>query len=318
VVNRDSFQPPDESAHPARSGDHLLTFAGCLEQLRREASFGEVDTGHYRCRYFRWGAGPPLLFIPGLALDATWFAMPMSLLRTQFTCIGYEMPTGIGDGASATGYRLRNLVSDLFVLLEHLHIERAYVLGYSFGSMIALGALAAQPRILPRGLLVGGFARRPLAWAEVLLGYFARYTSGRVADLPGYMRVVRRRNAENFASRPPDEFEHFCNTAGAAMLRTFAPRALLMHRTDLRSVLARITQPILLVHGDRDPLVSRAYQDELKQGLPNAALAEIENCGHYPQSTHPEIFAEIVRQFLTPATCPAEAACCPETSNPGS
>jgi pimeloyl-ACP methyl ester carboxylesterase len=246
-----------------------------------------------------------LVFIPGLSLESSSFAMAMARLHPQFTCIGYELPTGDGDGANLSRYRVSELRDDLFTVLDHLHIERAYVVGYSFGSMIALAALAEQPHRFGRAMLVNGFARRSLAWAEVLLAHFVRYFPWRVAQVPGFHALVRRHNVELYGGRPPEELEHFCTAEGKPLLRTFAPRALLMHRTDLRPLLGRITQPVLLIHGDRDRLVSRAHQDELKRGLPNAARAEIERCGHYPQLTRPEVFTEIVRQFLTPATCAA-------------
>ena len=38
-----------------------------LERFDREAVRGTIDTGRYRCPYFTWGAGPPLLFLHGLA-----------------------------------------------------------------------------------------------------------------------------------------------------------------------------------------------------------------------------------------------------------
>ncbi len=216
------------------------------------------------------------MFIPGLSLESTSFVMPMARLHAEFTCIGYELPAA-GD-APLTRYQLRDLRDDLFALLDHLQIDRCYLLGFSFGSTIALAALAGQPRRCPRALLVGGFARRRLAWAEVLLVHWLRYCPGRVGMVPWFSRINRRHNDELYTARPAGELEHFCAAEGVPLLRTFAARALLMHRTDLRPLLGQIAQPVLLVHGDRDPLVSRAYQDELKRGLVNAALAEIENC----------------------------------------
>jgi pimeloyl-ACP methyl ester carboxylesterase len=232
--------------------------------------------------------------------------MTMAELQEHVTCIGYELPTGCGDGASMTGYHVHGLRDDLYALLDHLYIERAYLLGFSFGSMIALAALAGQPRRFGRALLVGGFARRSLAWTEVLLAHWVRYCPGHIRDLPGFAALVRRDSVDQFAARPPGELEHFVAGECAPLLRTFAARALLMHHTDLRPMLSQISQPVLLVHGDCDPLVSRAHEDELKQALPNAALATIKNCGHYPQLTHPDVFNEVVRQFLIPAACLAE------------
>src|SRR5438876_700522 len=43
-----------------------FSLTGVLDRFAREATQGVCDTGHYRCRYFTWGEGPPLLFVPGL------------------------------------------------------------------------------------------------------------------------------------------------------------------------------------------------------------------------------------------------------------
>jgi pimeloyl-ACP methyl ester carboxylesterase len=279
-----------------------LRLAECLAQWQREAQHARVDTGRYRCRYYTWGRGPALVFIPGLSLESTSFVMAMSRLHTQFQCVGYELPTGAGDGVSLTRYGHRHLRDDLFALLDHLRLERCYLLGFSFGATVALAALGGQPRRFPRAVLVGGFARRPLVWTEVMVAHWARYWPGRVGALPLADRAIRRHNAEFFATRPPGELDHFCAEELRPRLRTIAARALLMHQTDLRPTLARITQPTLLVYGDGDTHVGRVYRDELKQGLPNAARAEIENCAHYPQLTHPEVFTEITRRFLTPSS----------------
>jgi pimeloyl-[acyl-carrier protein] methyl ester esterase len=209
-----------------------------------------------------------------------------------------------------TAYHHRDLRHDLFTLLDHLQIDRCYLLGFSFGSTIALSALADQPRRFPRAVLLGGFARRPLAWTEVMLAHWLRYCPGRIANLPLADHVIRSHNAELFTARPAEELDHFCAAELRPLLRTFAARALLMHHTDMRPQLVRIHQPILLVNGDRDSLVGKACRDELAAGLPDTAHAEIEDCGHYPQLTHPELFAEIVRQFLTPAACQASPSGC--------
>lgn len=277
-----------------------LRLADCLSQWQREAQHGQVDTGRYRCRYYTWGRGPTVVFIPGLSLESTSFVMAMSRLHTQFRCVGYELPTGDGDGASLTRYRHHDLRDDLFALLDHLQLERSYLLGFSFGATIALAALAGQPRRFARAVLVGGFARRPLACTEVMLAHWARYWPFRVSALPFADHAIRRHNTELYATRPPGELDHFCAEEVRPLLRTIAARALMMHQTDLRPTLAQITQPTLLVYGDRDTHVGRVYQGELKRGLPSATRAEIENCGHYPQLTHPEVFTEITRQFLTP------------------
>ena len=48
--------------------------------------------------------------------------------------------------------------------------------------------------------------------------------------------------------------------------------------------------------------MSENARQELQHGLAFAGSAEIEGCGHQPHLTHPEVQAEIARQFFLPFT----------------
>jgi pimeloyl-ACP methyl ester carboxylesterase len=274
-----------------------------LERFEREAVWGVCDTGRYRCSYYTWGSGPPLLFIHGLADDAVAFTLPIALLSRYFRCIAYNLPTGWGDGARLRRYRHADLVADALTLLDHVGARQAYVLGFSFGSTIALAALRISPERLPRAVLQGGFARRPLAWAEVLLARLARSWPGQARSLPLRTAILHRSHHASFASQPAELWDFFLNRWGVVPIRTLAQRALWLHQIDLRSLLPEIRQPVLLVCGECDPLVGADCQAELLHGLPNVARIELPDCGHIPQYSHPEMLAEVVARFLLPPPC---------------
>ena len=284
------------SSEPACAKRLLLR--DCLEHWLREAQHGEVDTGRYRCRYVVWGRGPTLVLIPGMAMDSLGFVMLMSRLQTHFRCVSFDLPNGEADGARLMTYRHADHVADLFALLDHLAIRQCGLLGSSFGSTIALSALHAQPGRFSHGLLQGGFARRALAWAEVLAGSFARFLPGTLTPWPFARPLLAYNQRASLVAREPAVWNFFVEQNLRMPLRALAGRALMIHQLDLRSMLPTIKQPMLMVCGDRDPLVGKACEAELKQGLPLAARAEIEDCGHLPQLTHPEVFAEVVKQFL--------------------
>jgi pimeloyl-ACP methyl ester carboxylesterase len=185
-------------------------------------------------------------------------------------------------------------------LLDHLDLGQAFLLGSSFGSTMVLGALHAQPRRFSRAILQGGFAQRRLAPAEILLARFARYWPAPMRRLPLRTAVMRYAHGVPFAARTPDVWEFFLSRCGAPPMSTVARRALTVHEVDLRGLLPAIEQPILLVCGDRDPLVDRACEQVLLRGLPNVARVELQTCGHLPQFTHPELLADVVQQFLSP------------------
>src|SRR5262245_28401189 len=112
---------------------HPVTLSSALERFEREAVRGLCDTGRYRCPYYTWGEGPPLVFVHGLSDDATSFALTISLLSRHFRCIAYDLPGGVGDGARLGRYRHADLVADLFALLDHLGVRQGYLFGSSFG-----------------------------------------------------------------------------------------------------------------------------------------------------------------------------------------
>lgn len=275
-----------------------LVISEVLSRFDQEAQRSSCDTGRYRCPYFSWGEGPPLIFVPGLCDDALSFVMPIARLSDRFRCIAYDLPTGAGDGACLADYRHDGLVRDLLQLVNHLQLEQAYLFGSSFGSTVVLEALRRQPRRFPRAVLQGGFARRQLAPVEKLLAGFARYWPGSMARIPLRERLLKLSHERLFALREPETWDFFLERFSAPPIAAVARRASIIKDLDLQPILKEITQPILLVCGDQDAVVGKRCEEKLLRGLPRALRAEIENCGHLPQFTHPEVLAELVERFL--------------------
>src|SRR5205823_3121996 len=112
------------------------------------------------------------------------FLLPMARLSAHFRCVGYELPAGGADGARLRRYAFADLVDDLWGLLDHLGLGRSYVLGSSLGAAVALSALHARPERLPRAVLQGALAHRPLRRAEKVLAWVARWLPGTMGGLP--------------------------------------------------------------------------------------------------------------------------------------
>jgi pimeloyl-ACP methyl ester carboxylesterase len=288
-----------------------LSLAGALERFKCEASRGVCDTGRYRCSYYTWGEGPPLLFIHGLSDNALSFVPLAALLSSQFRCIAYDLPSGKGDGARLKHYRHVNLAADARALLHHLEIRQSYVYGASFGSLIALLLARDVPEQIPRLILQGGFARRPLAPAERWLARLSRFCWLPMSRLPLRRQILSKLNQPLFPAGAPEVWDFFLTNTGSSPIAAVAHRALLIDRCDLRESLGQIRQPVLLVCGDVDPVVNNECEEVLLQGLPRVARAELSQGGHFAHLTHTAAVAEVVRRFLTPSAtgeCPHQAA----------
>jgi pimeloyl-ACP methyl ester carboxylesterase len=293
-------QPADEFVHietpPA------LPLAEALALWARESRRGICDTGRYRMPYFVWGAGPPLVFIHGLADSSRAFIPVMAALRREFTCVGYDLPAGGADGARLGAYRHRHLVADLITLLDHLGIRQANLFGSSFGSTIVLAALHAHPVRTLRAVLQGGFAYRALAPWERLLCGFARYWPGPLGTMPLRAMLDHPSDLRVFGD-VPDEFRFHRENSDGLPRAAVARRGLMILDVDLRQKLPAIRQPVLMLCGDCDRIVTATCEGPLLAGLPNVARIELPGCGHYPQYTHAPLVAEVVRQFLPAPNC---------------
>jgi pimeloyl-ACP methyl ester carboxylesterase len=229
--------------------------------------------------------------------------MPIARLSGQFRCIAYDLPNGYDDGARLGRYRHDDLVNDLWALLDHLQVSRCYLLGSSFGATIALRAMRGHPERVPRAILQGGVAQRSFRRAERFLAWIARRLPGRMAGLPKRERLLRAGNGFAFAHQPEEVWRYFVECTGQPRIAAVGHQARLLQEVDLRAELPAIGQPVLVVEGEYDRVVPAAYQKVLLEGLPNAGRAVIQGCGHIPSYTHPEVFAEVIRRFLTPAEC---------------
>ncbi|MCS6852818.1 MAG: alpha/beta hydrolase [Gemmataceae bacterium] len=273
-----------------------------VARRQREAMTGDFHNGTYRCRYWVWGDGPPLVCVPSLTGDAACFTLVQACLSSQFRCISYDLPDGVTDGADLRTLSHADLVDHVFRLLDHLGISRSYIFGASFGSTIALAAMHARPACLPRGILQAGFAYRPLGWGERALVWLGRRSYRPLSSLPGLAFVLHRSHAGPFGGSSSPLWEFFQQRYLTPPIAAICHRAWLMHQLDLRPILPEIHQPVLVIGGDADPLVRRVAEEELVRGLPHGRRVELHHCGHHPLFTHAEVLAELVRQFLTPPT----------------
>lgn len=278
-----------------------VTLAEALSAFHKEARTGVCDTGNYRCPFYEWGEGPPLIFLPGMADDALSFVMVAALLQRQFRCLTFDHPMGRDDGCNLWQRTHKDYVDDLFALLDHWNVGRGYLFGTSFGSTIALAALHRQPQRFPRAILQGGFARRPLSLAEVTLARVTQHWWGPLKKVPLRHLVLTTAHSKPFDRREPAVWDFFLERSGWMPTAAVASRALIIHQVDLRDKLPTIDVPVLLICGEADPLVKRICERELLEGLPHAFRAEIQGCGHEPVFTHPEVVAELVERFLKSA-----------------
>ena len=225
----------------------------------------------------------------------SWFSFSRVLPLLPERCRGVAFDQrGFGDSERpAAGYAIAELATDAIALLDALEIERAVLVGHSFGSFVARQvALTAPGRV--RGL--------------VLIGTGFATTNSVTLDLQQALRNLPDPIPLDFAREfqagtvyhpvPPVFFERIVAESMKLppWLWRLAIDRLLEH--DDTGQLARIEVPTFLLWGERDALFSRAEQERFLAALPTARFAVYEETGHCPNWERPERVAADIAAFL--------------------
>lgn len=100
------------------------------------------------------GSGDALVLIPGFASGAWSWSWQIDEFATKFRVITFD-PRGIsrspiGEGESVS---IPSIADDIVALLEKLEIEKAHILGISFGGFVALDFALRFPERVKRLVL---------------------------------------------------------------------------------------------------------------------------------------------------------------------
>lgn len=285
--------PPEPASPP-------LDFAAEIADYERRACVAHWDSPHYRMTYRVLGEGPTLVVVQGLASTYRGYAPILNRLSERFRTVIHDYPgENPDDGADLPWITHNDLTDDLLGLLDHLGAPRALAFAASFGSTVLLSAVNRDPERVARAVLQGGFVHRPLSRPERMALRAGRRLPGRMAGLPLRGPVLAWHNRHTF---PPevvaDRWPIFVAENGATQIAGMAHRLDMLAEVDLRPLLAGITTPTLVIHGDIDGIVPRSHFEILRTTLPRAEAALWPGIGHQPHFTHPERLAEAIEAFL--------------------
>ena len=127
---------------------------------------GWLSTSQIRMHYLDWGPpaqaprekGMGVLALHGLASSCHWYDLVMPHLSDSYHCIA---PDQRGHGKTdqpARGYDWETVARDVIEALDQLGLQRAALLGHSWGGYVALSVAARYPNRVSKLVLIdGGF-----------------------------------------------------------------------------------------------------------------------------------------------------------------
>jgi pimeloyl-ACP methyl ester carboxylesterase len=250
------------------------------------------------------GAGEPLILIPGFACGAwTWFRQ-IDELAKDFQVITFD-PRGIGKSEIVTADDAENLslqtfVFDVLTLLNDLKIEKANILGASFGGFVAQKFALEFPERLNKLILActtTGGENHVRADVEILRS-FSPDPNLTVGER--IRKLIRPAFTDEFNTEHAAEVEKVCqlresHTVAEAVYFAQLQTAFTFNTAD---EIGLIENETLVVAGDRDRVVPAQNSVNLAGKIPNATLKIIENGSHMLFIENAAEFNRAVKEFL--------------------
>ena len=237
--------------------------------------------------------GTPVVFVHGWPDSWFSFSRVLPLLPATLRLIALDQ-RGFGESDHPdAGYTIPGFATDLVALLDALDIDRAVLVGHSYGTFVARRAAITVPERVAALVLIGTGASTKIAGAD---------------DLQAALRELPDPIPEPFAREfqlgtvyrplPPEFFDRIIEESLKIPPRLWPVMIDCLLAYDDTRELGRIRAPTQLLWGDHDALFSRAQQDAFLAALPAARLKVYQETGHCPNWERPEWVAADIAHFV--------------------
>lgn len=255
--------------------------------------------------YRLFGNGTPILFYNRFRgiLD-TWDPLFLDSLSTHHTIILFDYP-GIGDSDGQLSSDILEVANVGIKLMNHLAYENFYVLGWSYGGLVAQAAMFLHKDRVLKTVLIGtnppGNNRIPFDPAfferalkpvndlddETVIFFEPTSEKSRAAAKASFDRISKKLDPSKIPSTP-DKFQRYFD--GSALMKK--------DENNFRDQYETLTTPVLVISADHD--ISFAVENwfPLLRKAPSMQHIILNDAGHGLQHQEPVLIAGYINLFL--------------------
>jgi pimeloyl-ACP methyl ester carboxylesterase len=267
----------------------------------------------------RW-APETLVFIHGNLACADWFELAAQYLPADLRVVGIDW-RGCGESdkpapaADYSNYTIAQHAEDMLAVLRALDIPRCHLATHSTGGIIGTHMLLREPQRFGKVVALAPVGPMGLRFPDDSDVFFRIMKASREKTMKGLaLTAPTLFRPESLAA---GEAAVYAPHTGAAQRRLFdrlvdkafavsdgiwfgTPATLnrAWETGGLRSYMASIAHPHLVLWGTLDPFIPRADMEEMAATMPHCRLVVVPDVGHSLLVEKPELCARYLAQFL--------------------
>lgn len=257
--------------------------------------------GERKLYYEISGAGKPLLFISGLSGGSWSWYRQRPFFEKFYQVITFDN-RGAGKSFMPPGpYTMEQMAEDAKAILDHLNIEKAFVVGISMGGMIAQQLAAMYPNrvsAMVLGCTHCGKSRRIAADRTVLDKLASQEGLTPEEIVEKNIPLLFGEKCRNEHPEIIDEYRKNTLSAPIQPFEAFQAQLAAINKFDACPLLHHIQCPVLIITGKDDILVPPQNSNILAELIPQAQLVELEGTGHLIHLEASDVFNKMVLEFF--------------------
>lgn len=272
-----------------------------MSQAQPQIGFAEVNGA--KLYYEVAGSGPTLVLCHAGIADNRMWDDQFSLFAERYRVIRYDH-RGFGQSSLPPGPF--SWSDDLYGLLAHLGIEKAYVVGVSMGGSTVVDFALTHPDMVDALITVGaglsGADVQDSPAERVLFDQVEKAAEAGDFDKANDIEVHiwvdgpnRRPDQVNSAVR---ERVRDMNLPGFYLQAEWAQAQQQTIEPPAAVRLAEIAVPTLVIYGDQDVSSIHTIAHKLASEIPDAKLVVMHDTAHVPNMERPDEFNRILLDFL--------------------
>lgn len=269
---------------------------------KRPEIANSIQTGGFATNYHDLGSGEAVVLLhgsgPGVTAWANWNKL-FPLLKDNFRLLAPDMVGfGFTERPQDVVYSMNNWVRQTIDFFDALKIEKANLVGNSFGGALALTMAIKYPQRVNKLVLMGSMGVTfPLTYG---LDRVWGYTPSE-ANMEELLEIFTYNHSfatkELVKTRYESSMQPGFQESFSAMFP--APRQNGVEgMASNQHYIRGIPHETLIVHGREDRVIPLETSLQLLQLIENAQLHVFGKCGHWTQIEHTEEFADLLRNFF--------------------